>query len=135
MALAAQVNTLVVNMNDGSTTMFRLIDAPVITYSDNNLVVKTASKEASLPVADIKNVTLEDHSVATAIDPSTITDNGIVFRELPAGSVIRVMTADGKSVCTKTVDGGDDATLDFSELPKGVLIISTPVTTIKVNNK
>ena len=132
-ALLAQVNAVVVNMTDGTKTVFLLAEEPVITYSENNLIVRTASKEVSVPVTSITSVTLEDRSSATKIE-SAPTADGVLFRQLPAGSEIRVFTVDGKSVCTQKADGDGSVGLDLSRLPKGVLIIKTPAATIKVNN-
>ena len=132
-ALLAQVNAVVVNMTNGTKTVFLLADEPVITYSGNNLILTTASKEVSVPVTSITNVTLENLTVPTKIE-SAITADGILFRELPAGSDVRVFTVDGKSVCKLTADSSGSVALDLSRLPKGVLIIQTPGGTIKVNN-
>ena len=121
-------------MKDGSTTLFLLADAPLITYTSNFLIVKSDTKRAAFDVVDILNVTLEDNSIPTSIDRVSFGSDGLLFRQLPAGSTVRVFTADGKSVCTKTADSDGGLILNFSELPKGVLIIHTPTTTIKVNN-
>ena len=130
--LLAQVNAVVVNMTDGTKTVFMLTDKPVITYSGNNLVLKASTKEASVPVTSIINVTLEDHNTPTKIQP-VLTDR-MLFQQLPAGSEVRVYTVDGKSVCTLTADSDGSVSLDLSRLPRGVLIIQTPNGTIKVNN-
>ena len=130
--LLAKVNAVVVHQTNGSKTMFMLADAPVVTHSGNTLVLRTATKEASMPVEGIENVTFED--VPTLIDESAITSDGILFRQLTAGSEVRVYTVDGKTVSTLTADGNGVIALDLSALPKGVLIIRTPETTIKVNN-
>ena len=132
--LLAKVNAVVVHQTNGTKTMFMLADAPVVTYSGNTLVLRTATKEASMPVEGIENVTFEDYSVPTLIDEATITSDGILFRQLAAGSEVRVYTVDGKTVSTLKADGNGFVALDLSALPKGVLIIRTPDTTIKVNN-
>ena len=130
--LLAQVNAVVVNMTDGTKTVFMLTDKPVITYSGNNLVLKASTKEASVPITSIINVTLEDHNTPTKIQP-VLTDR-VLFQQLPAGSEVRVYTVDGKFVCTQTADNDGSVSLDLSRLPSGVLIIQTPSGTIKVNN-
>ena len=132
--LMAQVNAVVVNMTNGAKTVFLLVDTPVITYSESNLIVRTANKEVSVPVTDIVNVTLEERSALTKIE-SAFTADGVLFRQLPADTDVRVYTIDGKAVCTQKVDSDGSAGLDLSRLPKGVLIIKTPETTIKVNNR
>ncbi|MBR2103148.1 MAG: hypothetical protein IJ928_10445 [Prevotella sp.] len=134
-ALLAQVNAVVVHQTNGAQAMFFLADQPVITYSNNNLVITTTAKQMSVPVADIANVTLEEYSVPTKIDGVTIADGGILFRQLSAGSEVRVCTIDGKVVCTSRADDGGNVSLDLSAMPRGVLIISAPGSTIKVNNK
>ena len=131
--LLAQVNAVVVNMTDGTKTVFRLADEPVITYSENNLVLKTATKEASVPITSITSVTLEEDYTPTKIE-SVRTDR-VLFQQLSSGTEVRVYTVDGKSVCTLNADSDGGAALDFSRLPKGLLIIKTPETTIKVNNR
>ncbi len=132
--LMAKVNAVVVHQTNGTKTVFLLADAPVVTYSGNTLVLRTATKEASMPVEDIENVTFEDYSVPTLIDEATITSDGILFRQLAAGSEVRIYTVDGKTVSTLKADSSGVVALDLSALPKGVLIIRTPDTTIKVNN-
>ena len=132
--LLAKVNAVVVHQTNGTKTVFLLADAPVVTYSGNTLVLKTSTKEASMPVEGIENVTFEEYSVPTLIDEATITSDGILFRQLAAGSEVQVYTVDGKTVSTLKADGSGVVALDLSALPKGVLIIRTPDTTIKVNN-
>ena len=132
--MLAKVNAVVVHQTNGTKTVFLLADAPVVTYSGNTLVLKTAKKEASMPVEGIENVTFEDYSVPTLIDEATITSDGILFRQLAAGSEVQVYTVDGKTVSTLKADGSGVVALDMSALPKGVLIIKTTVTTIKKNN-
>ena len=132
--MLAKVNAVVVHQTNGTKTVFLLADAPVVTYSGNTLVLKTAKKEASMPVEGIENVTFEEYSVPTLIDEATITSDGILFRQLAAGSEVQVYTVDGKTVSTLKADGSGVVALDLSALPKGVLIIRTPDTTIKVNN-
>ncbi len=133
-ALLAQVNAVVVHQTNGSQAMFFLADEPFITYSNNNLIITAASKEVSVPVTDISNVTLEEYSVPTKIDGVAITADGILFRQLPAGSEIRVFTTDGKTVCTRKADGNGNVSIDLTSMPRGVLIISAPGSTIKLNN-
>lgn len=132
--IMSQVNMVVVNMKDGSTMLFRLTEGPVITYSNNCLVIKTTTKEASLPVTNIKDVTLEGRSVATVIDQTAITDCHILFHQLLSGSDVCVFTMDGKSVHIQKADNNGNADLDLSRLPHGVLVIQTSSGTIKVNN-
>ena len=132
--MLAKVNAVVVHQTNGTKTVFLLADAPVVTYSGNTLVLKTTQKEASMPVEGIENVTFEEYSVPTLIDEATITSDGILFRQLAAGSEVQVYTVDGKTVSTLKADGSGVVALDLSALPKGVLIIRTPDTTIKVNN-
>ena len=131
--LLAQVNAVVVNMTDGTKVEFMLADEPVVTYSGNYLVLKTATKEVSVPVTSIINLSFADRNTPTKIE-SAPTADGVLFRLLPAGSEVRVFTVDGKSVCVQKADSDGSVALDLSRLPKGVLIINTPTTTIKVNN-
>ena len=133
-ALLAQVNAVVVHKSDGARIMFFLADNPVVTYSDNCLVLTTVAKEASVPVEGITNVTLEEYSVPTKIDNVDVTAGAILFRQLPAGASVRVFTADGKAVSTLVADDNGSLSIDFSRLPRGVLIINTPEGTVKVNN-
>jgi len=133
-ALLAHVNAVVVNMTDGTKAEFMLADEPVVTYSGNYLVLKTATKEVSVSVTSIINLSFVDRYTPTKIE-SAPTADGVLFRQLPAGSEIRVFTVDGKSVCTQKADSDGSVGLDLSRLPKGVLIIKTPETTIKVNNR
>lgn len=131
--LMAQVNAVAVNMIDGSTTEFMLANKPIITYSGNYLDIKTSNKEISVLVTSIANMSFIERSIITKIESATTTER-ILFQQLSVGSDVRVFTIDGKSVCTQKADSNGGVALDLSRLPKGVLIINTPTTTIKVNN-
>lgn len=138
MIAKAQVNVVVVNMKDGSTTMFHMSDTPILSYTNNNLIIKSTSKEAIISIADIISITLEKHSnssVTTAIGQSMFIGNNILFSLSSPEILIRVFSVDGQPICIKKTDSKGFINLNLDELPKGWLIISTPTKTIKLNNK
>ena len=135
--MQAKAKAMVVYMKDGSLTVFEFADNPVITYSNNLLIVKSDSKLVEIKVENITKVKMEDRpiSISTVIKQPIVNGDRILFGQLPAGTMVKVFTADGKAVYSLKSDVESASSLYLSNLPHGLLIISTPTLSFKVNNR
>lgn len=121
----------------GTIYEFYLADKPVITFQNNILVVKSDKGEGV--TVDAKDVGAFQFvpSVPTGIDQ--IESNpafgfGSKMSGLTPGSKVIVATADGKVVLHQTVSEEGTASVDFSQLPAGILVLKTEKGAIKIKN-
>ena len=136
-----EADALIVTQKNGTQTVFAFEKKPVISFlSETMTITAIGSTSFSLPLADVKNYTFGN--MATGIDNvagdnvQAIIQNGVVkFQKLSAGQSVNVFSIDGKMVRSVKVDSNGSADLDLSTLPKGILVVKSPTTQIKFNNK
>lgn len=121
----------------GTIYEFYLADKPVITFQNNILEVKS-DKGAGVTV-DAKDVGDFQFipAVSTGIDEIEANPAfgfGSRMSGLTPGSKVIVATADGKVVLRQTVGEEGTASVDFSRLPVGILILKTEKGVIKIKN-
>lgn len=138
-ALADGVRFLVVNAKDGTKTTFALTEEPKITFSEGELSVVSSSRAFSISLAAIQNYAFSEES--TGID-EVIKDgrfkleNGfVVVNGLSAGSKVSAYMQDGKLIRESKADSNGMTVFDLSGLPKGILILQSNKTSIKVINR
>ena len=142
--------TLVIN---GNSYVFNLAEKPVITYEGNELSVKVTEpsanveeqstvREISVPVVEVQKIDLEKVNVSTeTVGVETLTGatafvNGqLQVSGLQPGSPVTVVTLGGKSVLNQKATADGEATIALQTLPKGVYIVRTANSSIKVINK
>ena len=137
--IADSVRFLVVNAKDGTKTTFGLAEEPKISFSNGELNIVSSSQSFSISLAEIQNYSFADESTGIAEvikDGSVKLENGfVVFNSLAAGSKVVAFMQDGKLVKESKADSNGLAILDLSGLPKGILILQTNKTTIKIINR
>ena len=127
---------------------FALDNEPVITYSDNSLVVRSLN-DSLVAGLDGTSYFFEerviDDYVTTAINnvalpgistpkPQMAFSSGTVSGLRP-GDVVRVYRINGTLVKDIRADEQGRATLELSQLPNGIFIIKTPTSSIKIINR
>lgn len=136
---AADERFLVLNAKDGTKTTFALSENPKISFSNGELSVVCSNRTFSISLADIQNYAFlqESTGIAEVIkDGSVKLENGfVVFNGLATGSKVAVYMQDGKLVRKGIADSKGSAVLSLSGLPKGILILQSNKTSIKVINK
>lgn len=136
---ADSVRFLVVNAKDGTKTTFGLAEEPKISFSNGELKIVSSSRTFSLSLADIQNYAFEEKSTGIADvlkDGNVKLENGfVVFNGLASGSKVAVYKHDGKLVKEGKADSNGFAIIDLSGLPKGILILKSNKTSIKVINR
>ena len=134
-------NELVIHFHSGSTQRFVLLDEePVITFADDNIIVKTTTSEVTYTMEEVNFFDYEN-STPTAIgtvgdsDGMLVTGDRIVFNGLPAGSKIQVYATRGQLYLTATADANGHAELSLTTLPVGVYIVKAHQISTKITKK
>lgn len=121
---------LKVNLYGSTSAMYVLDSKPVITYSDNSIIIKNQSLEDTYPISEVESFTFVE-TPASGIEK--ITDNiTYEFRNnvfTCEGQYIRVFNLSGHAVS----EGNSSVSLEA--LADGLYIISAGNRTIKVIKK
>lgn len=137
--LADGVRFLVVNGRDGTKMTFALADNPKVSCKSGELTVIAGSRTFTLGLADVQNYQFaaESTGIENVIkDGSVKMENGcVVFSGLNAGSLVSVYLQDGRLLRDCKADGSGNAVVELSNMPKGVLIIHSNKTDIKIINR
>ena len=140
-ATAMASNELVIHMITGTTQRFVLInEEPTISFSGDNIVVKTNTTELVYAMEDVsyfnyENTPTEISGASSASDGMTIDGDHIAFSGLPAGSKIYVYSPSGKVCMMETVDADGNASLSISALPRGIYVINANKISTKITKK
>ena len=138
-ALADNVRYLVVNAKDGTSTTFALTDEPKVLCKAGKLEIVNKGTTFTMSLADVKNYAFSDES--TGIAPVKKDDNirmvngSVVFNGLSADSKISAYTQDGRLLKDFKADANGTVVVDLSGLPKGIVILHSNNTDIKILNK
>ena len=142
-----EVQYLVIEETDGTTSQFALTDAPLITFNGDQLVVTSAGDELSFALSGVKNYHFDKEEITTAIDDAPVAPNAngestptIAFGEakfsgLKEGTRIVVYTAEGRMVSSATAGRNGDVSINLRSLPQGIYILRTPSNSYKIYNR
>lgn len=136
--MADSVRFLVVNAKDGTKTTFGLAEEPKISFSNGELNIGSSSQSFSISLADIQNYSFAEESTGIGEvikDGSVKLDGFVIFNGLVAGSKVVAYMQDGKLVKESKANTNGLAILDLSVLPKGILILQSNKTNIKIINR
>ena len=138
-ALADGVRFLIVNAKDGTKTTFALSDEPKVSCKSGKLEIFSKGTMFSLSLSDVSNYTFSEESTGIVMhenDKNVKLEGGIVFfNALPAGSIISAFMQDGRLVKKCKADANGTAMVDLSSLPRGILILHSNKTDIKIINR
>lgn len=136
--LAVGVQFLVVNGKDGTKTTFALADNPKVSCKNGELAVVAGSRTFTLRLADVQNYqfSIESTDIEEVMKNDCVKlENGcMVFSGLKAGGVVNVYLQDGRLHKGIKADAGGNAVIGLKDLPKGVLIIHSNKTDLKIIN-
>lgn len=138
-ARADVVKYLILNTADGQKVI-ALADNPVMTVSGGMLKVSVGGVEkVSTSLSNVREYTFQDQR-ATAIseilaDGYNLSAGHVFMSNVKAGETITVYGADSRRVSVQRVAADGRLDIDLTALPKGVYIIKSPTTSIKVLNE
>lgn len=133
-------NAIVVHQVDGNTTAFAFSEQPVITYSQEDLVLTTKNITVQYPLAMLRKIAVEGQAeVITGIEDSPIADSSFSFTsegtsvqgEEP-GTPFYVFDTKGMKVAQGTIDAQGKANIAMTSLAPGIYIIKTQSTSFKI---
>lgn len=135
-------NTLTIHQKDGQQFSFGFEDKPVITYTDNALVLKTVKTEVQYPLASLAKFTFTESE--TAVTPVSADKNNPVLSldsyvvnisGAKADVSVSVIGSDGKILSTYQTDSDGGVTFSIADLPQGTYIIKSENLTCKILKK
>lgn len=124
---------------NGKPVMFNLADNPVITYSNDCLVIVTNKTTIEINVGEIESAGFTEVD-ATGIRDVTLgkislLDGTATFFQLKPGSMVRVYNTSGEQLLEEQASSEGRATIEMMSHSEGVYIIKTETQTIKIINK
>ena len=139
-AKADNVKYLVLN-SGGEETVIALADEPVMTITGGTLKVTVADVEKLS--ADLSQGLTYSFSETTPTGIQEVMDNEssrleqghVYIAHARAGETVRVFTVDGKLVASQRINSEGTADIDLTTLGKGLYIVKSAKTSIKVMNK
>lgn len=141
--LSAQ-NTLTIHQKDGQQFSYGFGEKPVVTFTDNDLIVTTANENVKLTLAltSVEKFTFDSNETAV----NDIKDNAqkasisldeysVYIANVKENAVVSLSSADGKQL--QAFKAGTDGTVSFSiaDLPNGTYIISSENLSVKIQKK
>lgn len=138
-ALADDVNTLVIKLQNGTEEKFCLADRPIITMPDDNVVINHQSIDATYKRSEVETFYFLNNP-AVGIDQiasSTITysfadANTFCINGLQENVMVRIVSADGKLVNNLQSDSAGAVNVPLAHLKGGVYVITFGGRSIKV---
>ncbi len=130
---------LVFHLKSGGQITFAMEENPVITFEGENMLVKSKTVNYSVPIGDINSY---DFSETTEIEqvqkkPSNpaFANGHVVFSQLKTGNKVYVYAIDGRQLRLYAADSTGTVDVDLTTLPKGLYVLRSPDTTIKIINR
>ena len=138
-ASAEGMQYVVFDLKDGTQTVIALQDKPVITCQGGELKVTVAGEEkVSAPLGDVAKYYFSDTPLGIfeiAEEKPRIEMGHLYIAHAKAGDVVRVYTSDGRMAGTYRMADNGSADIDLTTLGKGLYIVKTPKTSIKILNQ
>ena len=135
-------NTLNVHQKDGQVFSFGFEEKPVVTFTDNELVVTSPRAEARYQLASVAKFTFDDSGTAVegikddsgkaviSLDEYTVSLTGA-----KSGIGVQLIGSDGKVIQSLKTDKNGSLTFSIAELPEGTFIISSDNLSVKILKK
>ena len=137
-SIGATAKSLVFTLNDGTKVYYQLSSEvnPIMRFKEGKLLVNDDVYEFD----GIKNFYLSDEDAPNAIEnvqskPNVTFKANTVLSPADAVKVLKVFTVDGVEVKTVIQNEGDVFSVDLNGLAKGVYVISTGKSSLKVIKK
>ena len=135
-------NTLTVHQKDGQQFSFGFSEKPVVSYTDNDLVIKSTKADVQYPLATVAKFTFDE--VPTAVNgltedvkkPTITLDEFVIcISGAKADVEVRLISSDGKILQSCKTDKEGTAILSIADYPEGMYIISSENLSVKILKK
>ena len=141
------VNGVWVERIDGRKQCFLFADYPVITYTADHLVMTTTTATVEFPITDLRRYyfTGDGEATATAIRNVEQSDGMAPLIRMTAGgaqlsgfapqTAVDIYDTAGRLLDRRQTAPDGTLTVSLSDQPKGIYIIKTNQTTLKIQNQ
>lgn len=129
---------IIIKQKSGNETVLDLSSNPIITFSDENMVVTNDFTTITFPLGDIDSYVVRNGSsdINEVIgDAPLFRDGHILLSGMRKGMSASIYSFDGKKVGQQTADETGGVDIFLGNYPKGAYVISTPNHNIKFINK
>lgn len=133
-------NTLTIHQKDDSKFGYGFSEKPVITYTETDLVLKTAKTVVEYPLSAILKFTFTDSETAVSDiksgtnSPVLQLDNNTVYISgVEPLQQVSLIDINGKVLSTYKTDANGSISFSITELPEGIYIIKTKSLTCKIS--
>ncbi len=138
---ADEVETLIIQLKNGTENEFFLKDKPKVTFEGTNLKVSAETGDISFALADVLRFTYAMRS-PTGIseqveDPTGVTFEGdiLVISQLKANAVASIYALDGKLIRQLKPQRTGTYRINLSKLPTGLYLVKADNVTYKITKR
>lgn len=136
-AFADNVQFLQLNMKDKCISV-ALAGHPTIYYVNNQLQIVTPTQSINIEVANLIDYTFSNTETAIhelKLSNTSISDGLLVVSGLKPNTIVTLTAINGKQLLQTKASPEGLATINMRQHPKGMYILSTANTVIKITNK
>ena len=135
--LAEGTQKLVVWLKDGSKIYIELTDEPRTTFEDGKLIITTNGPTSTFLLSNIQRYTFE--GPMTGIGSVSSRDlifaqdsEGVILRNVPEGTNVKLYDMSGKLLQSQTSDGHSSLHFSLTSFPVGVYLVNVDGKKLKV---
>lgn len=135
-------NTLTIHQKDGQQFGFGFEEKPVVTFTDNALIIKSTKIEVQYELAKVAKFTfddVEDAVVGIKADDAkasiTLDEYTVSISGAEADITVRLIASDGKLLQSYKTNQDGSVTFSIAEFPEGTYIITSESLTCKILKK
>ena len=138
---ADEVETLIIQMKNGSENAFFLKDKPKVTFEGSNLKVSAATGDVSYALSDVLRFTYAKKSptgISEQVEnPTDVIFEGdvLVISQLKANAVASIYALDGKLIRQLKPQRAGTYRINLSELPSGLYLVKADNVTYKITKR
>jgi hypothetical protein len=136
-----EVETLIIQMKNGSENTFFLKDKPKVTFEGVNLKVSATTGDVSFALADVLRFTYDKRST-TGINEGITTPTGVAFEgdvlvisQLKANATASIYALDGKLIRQLKPHRAGTYRISLSGLPTGIYLVKADNVTYKITKR
>lgn len=126
-------NAVAIYQTDGNVTKFDFTEKPVVTYSNNDLVLTTRSTSVQFPIYLLKKLAFESvwdsETVIEEVKASNVRynfrDGSLYIAGGEPGALVSLFNLKGIKVCRYRLDAEGKATIPLQTLSKDVYVVKT----------
>lgn len=135
-------NTLTVHQKDGKKFSYGFEEKPVVSFTDNDMIIKSSGTEIQYQLSLIDKFTFDDQETKVEgvkdkeLKPDiSLDENKILISGAKADVAVRLISSDGKLIQSSQTDNDGSASFSMADLPAGVYIINSDGISVKILKK